>query len=63
MEAAWKMPNPHMVDVMVGECSTVILPDSEVNLGVIGPDEQVRIQRTFTTTGVKVDVQKVKRAA
>ena len=63
MEAAWKMPNPHMVDVMVGEYTTVILPDGEVNLGVVGPDEQVRIERTFTATGVKVEVQKVKRAA
>jgi len=63
VEAAWQMPSPHMVDAMVGDTTTVILPDGEVDLGVVGPDEQVRIQRTFTATGVKVRVEKVKRAA
>jgi hypothetical protein len=63
VEAAWKMPNPHMVDIVVREHSTVILPDGEVEIGALAPDEQVRIERTFTATGVKVEVQKVKRAA
>jgi hypothetical protein len=62
-EAAWKTPDPHMVDVLVGERSTVILPDDEVELGVLAPDEQVRIGRTFVEGGVKVQVDKVKRVA
>jgi hypothetical protein len=52
-----------MVDVMIGEHSTAILPDGEVEIGVLAANEQVRIGRTFTATGVKVEVDKVKRAA
>jgi hypothetical protein len=59
-EAARKMPDPHMVDVMVGEHTTVILPDGEVDLGVLAADEQIRIARTVAG---KLQVDKVKRAA
>jgi hypothetical protein len=62
-EAAWKMPDPHMVDVMIGEHSTVILPDGEIDIGVLAADEQVRIGRNFLAGGVKIQVDKVKRAA
>ena len=51
------------VDVMIGEQSTVILPDGEIDIGMLAADEQVRIARKFIGAGVKIQVDKVKRAA
>jgi hypothetical protein len=41
----------------------VILPDGEIDIGVLAADEQVRIGRNFLAGGVKIQVDKVKRAA
>ena len=43
-EAAKQTPM-HIVSVMIGERVTVVLAESEVELGVLGPNEVVRINR------------------
>jgi hypothetical protein len=61
-EAARKTPDMHVVDVMIGESATVILPDREVEIGVVGADELVRLDKRVTPAGEFIEVHKVKRA-
>ncbi len=56
-EAAKQTPL-HLVSVMVGERVTVILADSEVEFGVLGPDEVVEVNRDGKGA---VSVRKVRR--
>jgi hypothetical protein len=41
--AAAQRPHMHLIDVMIGDRLTVILPDRDVTLGVIGNDETVQV--------------------
>ena len=41
---ASRWPDLHMVDVLIGSRSIVILPDRDVELGVLGPDEAIHLQ-------------------
>jgi hypothetical protein len=61
-EGAAKTPEMHAVDVMIGEHSTLILPDREVELGIVAPDELVRLNKRMTPTGEVIDVERVKAA-
>ena len=60
-EAAQKMPDMHVVDVMIGESSIVILPDRDVDLGIIAADEFVRLDKKVGPNGQVIEVHKVKR--
>jgi hypothetical protein len=59
-EAAQKSPDMHVVDVMIGEHSTVILPDREVEVGLVAPDELVRLNKRMTPMGEVIEVEKIK---
>lgn len=60
-EAAKRSPDMHVVDVMVGEHSTVVLPDREVEVGIVSPDELVTLNKRMTPMGEVIDVEKIKR--
>jgi hypothetical protein len=62
-EAARKTPEMDLVDVMIGEQEIVILPDREVELGVLASDEVVRLEKRMTPAGEIVEARRVKRAA
>jgi hypothetical protein len=51
------------VIVFNGKAATVVLPDKDVALGVIGPDDRITFQRRDTMHGILVDVRKVKATA
>jgi hypothetical protein len=61
-EAAQKAPDMHLVDIMIGERSIAVLPDRDVDLGVVGADEMITLERRVTPQGPVIDVRKVKRA-
>lgn len=63
LEAARQTPDMHVVDVMIREHSTVILPDRDVELGVVAADERVVLTKKITATGEFIEVEKVKFAA
>jgi hypothetical protein len=60
-EGVQRSPDMHVVDVMIGERSTVILPDDDVDIGVVAADELVRLDRRQTALGERIEVYKVKR--
>jgi hypothetical protein len=60
-EAALQSPDMHVVDVMIGEHSIVILPDRDVDLGRIAADEFVRLDKKTGPSGEFIEVHKVKR--
>lgn len=61
-EAAQKTPDMHVVDVMIGEHSIVILPDRDVDIGTVAPDELVRLNRKMMPMGEIIEVEKYKPA-
>jgi hypothetical protein len=61
VQAVQKTPEMDLVDVMIGEHVIVILPDREVDLGIVAADEFVRLQRNVTTAGEIIEVGKIKR--
>ena len=61
VQAVQKTPEMDLVDVMIGEHVIVILPDREVDLGIVAADEFVRLQRKVTTAGEIIEVGKIKR--
>jgi hypothetical protein len=58
-----KTPDMHLVDVMIGERCIVVLPDRDVDVGTVGPREEVRLIKTITPAGAAVEACKVDRAA
>lgn len=60
-EATQKTPDMHVVDVMIGEHSIVILPDREVDLGIVAADEFVRLDKRVGAQGEFIEVHKLKR--
>ena len=60
-EAAQKSPM-HLVDVMIGDHAIVILPDRDVEIGVIPADETITLEPTMTAQGVRIEVRREKRA-
>jgi hypothetical protein len=61
-EGAQRTPDLHLVDVMIGEHAIVILPDREVEVGIVAADELVRLDRRMTASGEVIEVHKIKRA-
>jgi hypothetical protein len=58
VKAAAQRPYMHLIDVMIGEQLTVILPDRDVEFGVIGEDETVDV---VARTDGKLDARVIKR--
>lgn len=58
-EGIARSPDMHLVDVMIAERCIVVLPDREVDLGMVGPQEQVTLVRTGA--GVTVEVRRTAR--
>ena len=56
------MPLRRHVLVHVNKTTTVVLPDRDVSLGVVGPDERIVSRDRMTPQGPSFDVQKVKAA-
>lgn len=56
-----KSPDMQIVDVMVGEQAIIVLPDREVEVGVVAADEVVVVDRIATAQGLRYDVRKAKR--
>ena len=52
-----------LVDVMIGQRCVVILPDRDVDLGMLGADEMIQLQRKATATGETIEVTKMRRPA
>jgi hypothetical protein len=62
LEAAQKWPDLYLVDVMIGQRCIVILPDREVDVGVLGPDEAVRLHGRMANSQLILEVDKVKES-
>jgi hypothetical protein len=61
VDAARKSPDLYFVDVLIGARSIVILPDRDVDLGTLGPDEMIQFGYRMTETGRVAEVRKVRR--
>ena len=60
-EAAGRFPDVYLVDVLVGQRSIVVLPDRDVELGVLNSDDRVHLAYKNTPTGRVIEVSKVRR--
>lgn len=63
VEATRRAPDVYLVDVLIGQRSIVILPDRDVEVGVVEHDEVIRLAYNNTPTGRIIEVSKVKRMA
>lgn len=63
LDGVQKAPDMHLVDVMIGERTIVVLPDREVDLGRIAEGETVSLLKTPTAAGEVVEVRKSARRA
>ena len=61
LEAVQKLPAMWLVDVMIGTRCIVILPDREVDIGVLSADEMIGLERK--APGGLVEVRKIKATA
>ena len=52
-----------LVDVMIGERCIVILPDRDVDMGMLKPDEMIQLRRKPAATGETIEVAKMRRPA
>jgi hypothetical protein len=59
VEATQKLPDLWLVDVMIGQRCIVILPDREVDIGILGADELIRLEHAGTPGGL-LEVRKIK---
>jgi hypothetical protein len=57
-EGIAKAPEMHLVDVMIGERCTVVLPDREVDLGIVSAQEEITLVKTVTGAGMNVEVRR-----
>jgi hypothetical protein len=60
-EGARRSPDLHLVDVMIGSRWIAILPDREVEIGVLAADEAIEVTSRPSPAGEVVEVRKVKR--
>ncbi len=58
-EGARSTEGLRIVAVRIGTRAIVVLPDREVDLGAVGPDETIRL---VSTPAGKIDFQKIRRA-
>ena len=61
--AARKLPDIYLVDVLIGQRSIVILPDRDVEVGVLEYDEVLHLAHRNTATGQVIEVTKIRRIA
>jgi hypothetical protein len=61
-QAAQKSPM-HLVDVMIGDHAIVILPDREVEIGLIPEDEMITLVPVATPQGQRIEVRREKRTS
>jgi hypothetical protein len=62
-EAAERFPEVYLVDVLIGARSIVVLPDREVELGVLDSDERIHLEYQNTAVGRVIEVSKVKNTS
>ena len=60
VQAARKTPEMDLVDVMIGLHVIVVLPDREVEVGIVAADELVNLCKTSTAAGEVITVSKIK---
>jgi hypothetical protein len=61
IEGARHSPDLHLVDIMIADRWIAILPDRDVEIGVLAPDETIQITARMTGAGEVMEVCKVKR--
>jgi hypothetical protein len=61
VEAARRAPEVYLVDVLNGRRSTVILPDRDVEVGIVAHDEVLQLAYRTTAMGQLIDVSRIKR--
>ena len=59
--ARGQLANQRQVIVRVGRRQIAILPDRDVDLGIVGDDEEIVVERTNSAAGARYDVHKWKR--
>ena len=62
-KAAQMLPEMYLVDVLIGQRSIVILPDRDVEVGVLEPDEGLHLEYKNVAMGRAIEVSKIKRSA
>jgi hypothetical protein len=62
-QAVQKTPEMNLVDVMIGEHVIVVLPDREVDVGIVAADELVTLSKKLTAAGELIEVSITKRPA
>ena len=62
-DAARQAPDVYLVDVLIGRRSVVILPDREVEVGVLENDEAIHLTYKTLATGPVIEVSRIKRSA
>ena len=55
-----RLPQVYLVDVLIGTRSIVILPDRDIDLGTLGPDESIHLEVTHTAAGRVIEACKIK---
>ena len=63
VEAARRAPDVYLVDVLIGQRSIVILPDRDVDVGVLENDEALHLTYSTLATGQAIAVSRIKRSA
>ncbi len=63
LEASRQAPQVYLVDVLIGQRSVVILPDRDVEVGILADDEDLCVAYKTTATGPAIEVSKIKRPA
>ena len=58
---AARLPQLYLVDVLIGIRSIVILPDRDIDLGTLGPDESIHLELTNTAAGRVIAASKIKQ--
>ena len=56
-----RAPDMYMVDVRIGQRCIVILPDRDVDMGTLEPDDALRLACKDTASGQAIEVTKIKQ--
>jgi len=59
-QAVQKTPEMHLIDVMIRDYTIVILPDRDVEVGIVAADELVTLDKRMTAAGNVLEVRKIK---
>jgi len=61
LEASRRAPQVYLVDILIGQRSIVILPDRDMDMGMLAPDEGLHVAYRNTESGLTIEVSKIKR--